>query len=61
MELARLLTVFRDSKSRVDARAVNAALAVIDGLKPQNEIEAMLALQMAVTHGLAMKFQRPPL
>jgi hypothetical protein len=29
---------------------------VVDGLKPQNEAEAMLALQMAVTHGLAMKF-----
>jgi hypothetical protein len=28
----------------------------MDGLKPQNEIEAMLALQMAVRHGLAMKF-----
>jgi hypothetical protein len=40
----------------IDARAVNAALAVIDGLKPQNEIEAMLALQMALTHGLVMKF-----
>jgi hypothetical protein len=35
---------------------VNAALAVIDGLKPKNEIEAMLALQMAATHALAMKF-----
>jgi hypothetical protein len=51
-ELARLLTVFRDRAGIIDARAINAALAVIDGLKPQNEIEAMLAVQMAVTHGL---------
>ena len=56
IELARLLSAFRDGAGVIDARAVNAALAVIDGLKPENEIEAMLALQMAVTHGLAMKF-----
>jgi uncharacterized protein (DUF4415 family) len=55
-ELVRLMTVFRDRAGIIDARAVNAALAVVDGLKPQNEIEAMLALQMAATHALAMKF-----
>jgi hypothetical protein len=55
-ELVRLMTVFRDRKGIIDERAVNAALAVVDGLKPQNEIEAMLALQMAATHALAMKF-----
>jgi hypothetical protein len=48
--------VFRDREGKIDARAANGALAVVDGLKPQNEAEAMLALQMAVTHGLAMKF-----
>jgi hypothetical protein len=58
IELARLLTVFRDRAGMIDARAVNAALAVIDGLKPQNEIEAMLALHMALTHGLVMKLAR---
>jgi hypothetical protein len=56
IEMARLLTVFRDRAGIIDERAVNGALAVVDGLKPQNEIEAMLALQMAVTHGLTMKF-----
>ena len=55
-ELARLMTVFRDSEGVIDEQAVNAALAVIDGMKPQNEVEAMLAVQLAVTHGLAMKF-----
>jgi hypothetical protein len=55
-ELVRLMTVFSDRAGTIDARAVNAALAVIDGLKPQNEIEAMLAAQIAVTHGLTMKF-----
>ena len=55
-ELVRLMTVFRDRTGVIDARAVNAALAVVDGLKPQNEIEAMLVLQMATTHALIMKF-----
>ena len=55
-ELARLLTVFRDPEGRIDPVAVNGALAVVDGLKPQNEAEAMLTLQIVVTHGLAMKF-----
>jgi len=61
VELRRLLTVFRDTSGRVDPTAVDAALAMIDGLKPQNEIEAMLAVQIAVTHGLAMKFSAPSL
>jgi hypothetical protein len=50
------MTVFRDSEGVIDARAINGALAFIDGLKPQNELEAMLALQMAATHGLTIKF-----
>jgi hypothetical protein len=36
------------------AKEMNAALAVIDGTRPANEIEAMLASQMVVTHELAM-------
>ena len=55
-ELTRLLTLFRDREGGIDLRAGNAALAVIDGIKPQNEIEAMLAAQIAVTHALTMKF-----
>jgi hypothetical protein len=34
---------------------VNAALVAIDGVRPCDEIEAMLASQMAVTHSLAME------
>src|SRR5262245_39494075 len=56
VELARLMTIFRDRAGVIDAGAVNAALAVIDGLKPQNEIEPTLAVQIAVTHALVMKF-----
>jgi hypothetical protein len=36
-------------------RDLNAAIAVIDGTRPENEAAAMLASQMAVTHSLAME------
>jgi hypothetical protein len=35
--------------------AINAVLAVVDGVQPDNEIEAMLAGQMAVTHALSLE------
>jgi hypothetical protein len=54
-EIARLASVLRDPEGKIDTRAVDAAMAVIDGAQPQNEIEAMLVIQMAVTHALAMK------
>src|SRR5215467_3801431 len=50
------MNLFRDRNGGIDLQAGNAALAVIDGLKPQNEIEAALAVQIAVTHALVMKF-----
>ena len=34
---------------------LNAALAVVDGIGPENEVEAMLATQMAMTHALTMQ------
>ena len=49
VEINRLPNVFHKA-GIVDVNAVNAALAVIDGLKPQNEAEAMLAAQIAATH-----------
>ena len=33
---------------------MNAAIAVVESLQPQNEAEAMLAIEMAVTHAVAM-------
>jgi hypothetical protein len=35
---------------------ISAALAVLDGQRPKDEIEAQLILQMAVTHAVAMDF-----
>ncbi|TXN07000.1 hypothetical protein FV222_03590 [Methylobacterium sp. WL103] len=34
---------------------MNAALAVVDGIRPENETEAMLAVQMYGTHETAMQ------
>ncbi len=35
-------------------RELNAALAVVDGVRPENEVEAMLAMQMYAAHESAM-------
>jgi hypothetical protein len=37
-----------------EQREINAALAAIDGTRPETELAAMLASQMVVTHGLEM-------
>jgi hypothetical protein len=53
-EVARIHKALGITGEDGEARA-NAALAVIDGIRPKNEVEAMLASQMAVTHQLAME------
>jgi hypothetical protein len=53
-EVARINNALNVTGEDGEAR-VNAALAVIDGIRPRNEVEAMLASQMAVTHALAME------
>jgi len=53
-ELKRILNVLRDANG-IDPDAVDAVFAVLDGQKPKDEIEALLIIQMAVTHALAMK------
>jgi hypothetical protein len=56
MELRRLLKALGSSNTKMaDEATINAALAVVDGIKPENEVEAMLACQMALTHVLAMQ------
>ena len=41
-----------------DPAAVNFALSVIAGVKPKDELETMLAAQMAVVHTAVMTFSR---
>ena len=35
---------------------INAGLAVLDGMRPRDEVEAMLVAQMVVTHAFAMDY-----
>jgi len=55
-EVFRLMHVLRNGgQSHAAEVEVNAALAAVDGARPENEKEAMLASQMAATHSLAME------
>lgn len=52
--LSQIATVFDDSTVRRSEQGINMALAVLDGAKPENEVEAMLIAQMVVSHDAAM-------
>lgn len=57
--IAQLGGVLREEKQdNLQAMELNAGLAAISGIAPQNEVEAMLALQMVATHDVAMKALR---
>ena len=54
-QLNRLLQFARTSDGReIDEGRLNSMIAAISGAAPANEVEAMLATQIAVTHELAM-------
>jgi hypothetical protein len=42
----------------VDERALNFMLSVIKGIEPRDQVEAMLAAQMAAVHNATMTFAR---
>lgn len=53
--LSQLIDIIgRDGESDVTL-PLNAALAMIGGIEPRNELEALLAAQMIATHHLAMR------
>jgi hypothetical protein len=54
-ELNRLGSQLAVGPLHTEQREMNAALAAIDGTRPENEMAAMLASQMAATHLLAME------
>jgi hypothetical protein len=55
-EILRLLAALRATRDDLPLETkVNAALAVIAGVAPRNEVEALLAVQMALTHIAAMR------
>jgi hypothetical protein len=53
--MSNLLTFFAAHQREVTSTEVNGALAVIDGMKPENEVEAMLLSQMVATNETAMR------
>jgi hypothetical protein len=56
-EIRRIANVLQKD-GKVEPNELDAVLAVLDGAEPQNEIEAMLVIQMAVTHILTMRSAR---
>ncbi len=52
--LLQLQAAARSPFAGISETALNAALAMIEGAAPKNEIEAALAVQMACTHTAAM-------
>jgi hypothetical protein len=55
-EILRLLAALQATRDDLPLETkVNAALAVIAGVAPRNEVEALLAVQMAMTHIAAMR------
>jgi hypothetical protein len=58
LQLDHVLKLSHASNGQYDDTRANAILAAVDGLQPANEVEAMLAVQMAVTHELAMQALR---
>jgi hypothetical protein len=54
----RQLTNARSQGSQADEDGVNFMLSMVRGVQPQDEIEAMLAAQMAAVHNATMTFAR---
>jgi hypothetical protein len=52
-EIMRLVNAVCPGEVRADR--INGALAVVSGVQPENEVEAMLAVQMVATHTLMMQ------
>ena len=52
------LTNAAQHKGVVDEKEANFLLSVVKGIEPRDQVEAMLAAQMAATHGAVMTFAR---
>jgi hypothetical protein len=52
--MAELMTIW-DSNGGVTEKSYNAAVAVIEGAQPQNELEAMLVVQMIAANEAALR------
>ncbi len=57
-QLNHVLMAVRDAKGSYDTSKANSILAAVQGAAPVNELQAMLAVQIAVSHELAMQAMR---
>ena len=57
-QLNQVLMWVRDANGQYDRVKANAMLAVVEGARPSDELQAMLALQIAVAHELTMQALR---
>lgn len=48
--LNQLMTAARDGEGQIDETRVNSMLAIVEGAKPESELQAALAIQMAIIH-----------
>jgi hypothetical protein len=54
----RVLTTAGSLGKTVDEDGLNFMLSVVKGIEPRDQVEAMLAAQMAATHNATMTFAR---
>ena len=54
-ELGKIAHALAPRNGSISQETANALLAVIDGARPRDEVEAMLVGQMAVTHAFALQ------
>ena len=52
-QINKLIEISRNSDGKVDQVTLNGMLAMIEGAAPENEVQAALAVQMALTHAVA--------
>lgn len=57
-QLNHILVAVRKEEGGYDTAKANALIAAIEGSRPQNELQAMLALQMVLAHEMAMQATR---
>ena len=53
-QLNRLISASRTADGKIEHVTLNAKLAMIEGAAPENEMQAALAVQMAVVHSVAL-------
>ncbi len=54
-QISQLTRACQTQDGKVDEIKLNGMLAVVEGAKPENEIQGMLAVQMAITHAVALQ------